>query len=401
MNWFYADGGKQQGPIDEAQLVALIQSGKITQETLVWREGMAEWLPLRLARATLPPPPPPPVVTAQVHVPASTPGENPPSTPQADTGGAPPSSEGDRATCAECGKSLPKTDTVQYGTVCVCTACKPAFLDRIMGKAVSSDPTAACASEQDILARDYKIDIGGAIERAWSLFTTNPGTMIGASLIVVGVIILVTILSFVARLAIPGFDFLVSITFAGPLIGGYLWFLLRLGRGENVRIGDVFGGFSKSGWQLFFAAGLQFFVNLLCFIPFFVVAGITGLSVLLRGGTPASMTFEAILGCVVGGLVSLACVSYLNTLWTHSLLLIIDKGYRFWPAMELSRKVVAKRWWMTFLFLFVAGIISSLGGCACGIGLLITIPLQFAMKVFFYDDNFRDLAPADSSSTKH
>ena len=51
MNWFYADGGKQQGPIDEAQLVALIQSGKITQETLVWREGMADWLPLRLARA--------------------------------------------------------------------------------------------------------------------------------------------------------------------------------------------------------------------------------------------------------------------------------------------------------------------------------------------------------------
>ena len=50
MNWYYAAGGQQQGPVDDAQLDALIQAGTVTQDTLIWREGMASWQPLRQAR---------------------------------------------------------------------------------------------------------------------------------------------------------------------------------------------------------------------------------------------------------------------------------------------------------------------------------------------------------------
>jgi hypothetical protein len=38
MNWFYAIGGQQQGPVDGGQLDALIASGQVKPDTLVWHE---------------------------------------------------------------------------------------------------------------------------------------------------------------------------------------------------------------------------------------------------------------------------------------------------------------------------------------------------------------------------
>jgi hypothetical protein len=50
MNWFYESAGQQQGPVTEQDLDRLLAEGRITPETLVWREGLADWQPLRLAR---------------------------------------------------------------------------------------------------------------------------------------------------------------------------------------------------------------------------------------------------------------------------------------------------------------------------------------------------------------
>ena len=50
MNWFYESGGSQQGPVSEVELDRLIAEGKITPDTLIWREGMAGWMPMRTAR---------------------------------------------------------------------------------------------------------------------------------------------------------------------------------------------------------------------------------------------------------------------------------------------------------------------------------------------------------------
>jgi hypothetical protein len=42
-SWFFAAQGQQQGPYPEAQLRGFIADGKVTAETLVWTEGMANW----------------------------------------------------------------------------------------------------------------------------------------------------------------------------------------------------------------------------------------------------------------------------------------------------------------------------------------------------------------------
>ncbi|MEM6383863.1 MAG: DUF805 domain-containing protein [Pseudomonadota bacterium] len=49
--WFYAVGSEQRGPIDQSELPALIDSGEIGANSLVWAEGMDNWTP---AQAVLP-----------------------------------------------------------------------------------------------------------------------------------------------------------------------------------------------------------------------------------------------------------------------------------------------------------------------------------------------------------
>ena len=53
--WYYANNGEQVGPLDEGGFVEAIASGVISNDTLVWREGMADWQPLKISRPQSPP----------------------------------------------------------------------------------------------------------------------------------------------------------------------------------------------------------------------------------------------------------------------------------------------------------------------------------------------------------
>lgn len=45
--WFCAVGGQQSGPMDEAQVRQLMADRRLGSEDLAWREGMAQWSPVR------------------------------------------------------------------------------------------------------------------------------------------------------------------------------------------------------------------------------------------------------------------------------------------------------------------------------------------------------------------
>ena len=103
MNWHYVEQGQQTGPVSEAQFAELVRAGKITTTTMVWREGMADWLPYGQAVA----------------------GEKSAGAGEPTPGLAP------EAVCAECGKSFPRDETIPHGNVRVCAACKPAFMQKL------------------------------------------------------------------------------------------------------------------------------------------------------------------------------------------------------------------------------------------------------------------------------
>lgn len=45
-DWYYTKMGIQQGPVPEDQLRRMIRRGEVGGMTLVWSEGMPDWLPL-------------------------------------------------------------------------------------------------------------------------------------------------------------------------------------------------------------------------------------------------------------------------------------------------------------------------------------------------------------------
>lgn len=109
MNWYYVQGGQQAGPVDDGQLEELRRSGKVQEDTLIWCEGMPNWQPLKEAKPAGLRLAGSPAATSAVATEAAT----------------------QEAVCAECGKIFDLQDTIAYGNVRVCAACKPIFLQKL------------------------------------------------------------------------------------------------------------------------------------------------------------------------------------------------------------------------------------------------------------------------------
>jgi uncharacterized RDD family membrane protein YckC len=114
MNWYYVENGQQAGPVDDAQLMELRRSGRIQADTLVWREGLANWIPYYEAKGEAKP-----AGASRIAAAAR---------PAAGT-----AAEGEpvEAVCAECGGIFSKDNMIRYGEVYVCANCKPVFMQKL------------------------------------------------------------------------------------------------------------------------------------------------------------------------------------------------------------------------------------------------------------------------------
>ncbi|HEY5811620.1 MAG TPA: DUF4339 domain-containing protein [Terrimicrobiaceae bacterium] len=52
MNWFYAKDGQQVGPLEFSEIERLRSEGQLTGDTLVWQQGMANWVKLSEVQKT-------------------------------------------------------------------------------------------------------------------------------------------------------------------------------------------------------------------------------------------------------------------------------------------------------------------------------------------------------------
>lgn len=109
MSWYYVEAGQQRGPVTEADLENLVRAGTIQGETLIWQEGMSDWLPYRTVKQG-----------AGV-------GRTPVALAVAPGGGG----GADEVVCSECGRIFSKNDVIRHGESYVCATCKPIFLQKI------------------------------------------------------------------------------------------------------------------------------------------------------------------------------------------------------------------------------------------------------------------------------
>ncbi len=100
MQWYYAEAGRQTGPVDDEAFQSLVGAGRIAPDTLVWSPGMANWQ----AYGTLHPG----VATAA---------------------GAPPLP--DTRICSQCGRAFSTDELAAFGSSLVCAYCKPIYAQRL------------------------------------------------------------------------------------------------------------------------------------------------------------------------------------------------------------------------------------------------------------------------------
>ena len=217
---------------------------------------------------------------------------------------------------------------------------------------------------------DYTIDTPACIGRGWRLFQANAGLFVGAT-------VLLLLISFGCSM-VPLLGALASLVISGPLYGGIYMLMLKRVRGQEAAISDLFEGFSKAFLPLMLG---QVVVGALTFLSAFLfIAAVAAMAILHR---PMFIPFGILLAVI--GIIPAV---YLATCWLFTLPLIIDRGMDFWPAMELSRKTVARHWGQVFILLLLSGLVSMAGILLCWVGLLATFPICIAALMYGYEDIF-------------
>lgn len=192
----------------------------------------------------------------------------------------------------------------------------------------------------EILARDYELDIFNCLGRGWDKVKSDFWPIVGVTALIL------------LLLSVSGAAY-VGIVLAGPLLGGLYWYYLKLIRGQPAELGDAFAGFT------------QFF-----FLHLFLASLVSSLLVAL-----------GLALCLLPGI-------YLGVAWKLALPLIMDKRLEFWPAMELSRKVISRHWWSFFGLLILSGLLNLAGVLACFVGVFVTVPVTLLALMYAYEDIF-------------
>ena len=141
-----------------------------------------------------------------------------------------------------------------------------------------------------------------------------------------------------------------------PLVQMVMMFGVVLGarkamRGEKVEFGDFFKVFDK-------------------FVPLLLCLLVTGLLVAV-----------GFLLCILPGI-------YLAVAWGMMIpmILIWDRDMEFWPAMELSRKIVSRSFWKFLWFVFVLGLFNLAGVLCCYVGVFFTLPVTLAAYAIMFEE---------------
>jgi serine/threonine protein kinase len=223
------------------------------------------------------------------------------------------------------------------------------------------------AMAEQILAKDYSLNIRSCLRRAWNLVKGEFWPFVGITAL------LLALLGFASSFGGASIShgegnhsMEVSSTLAmlvwGPLIGGLFLYFLKKIRREPATVETAFSGFSSQRFLHLFLAG--FVTSLLTWLGFVCL--------------------------ILPGI-------YLMIAWMFTLPLVMDKRLDFWSAMELSRKVVTKHWFKFLGLGIVMWLLLLAGVLALVVGVFVMSPLVLAALMYAYEDIFGGVTPAPTA----
>ncbi len=267
---------------------------------------------------------------------------------------------------------------------------------------------------------DYELDLSKCISAGMNLVKTNFGLLFGATLVLIGCKVAVSILlgQILAPLSakcmtVPsltvalGFLYnLLGNTLIGPVTAGVCVFCLRVIRGLNPGLGETFDGFRMRWSHLFLGAVLVDGISNLFMSPANIMISIKMAPFLHQmqdfqptGSNPEVMgkLFAGLLSaygsCMPVLLVCLVPVTYFWVCWQFTLPLILDRGLRVGEALKFGWKRVHLHWWHVFGLSVLAGLIGVSGLLACGVGIFFTLPIGLAILMHGYETIFPSKTP--------
>jgi uncharacterized membrane protein len=207
-----------------------------------------------------------------------------------------------------------------------------------------------------VLARDYVLNIGHCLTLGWALVWSDFWPIFGVNA-------LVYLLQSLADESGPSVHFdgssvngdstsALGLILCGPLLGALNIYSLRKMRRQPVSIETAFSGMTSCLLQLF-----------------------------LGGCVVEVLTTLGFLCLVLPGI-------YLLVAWGFTLPLIFDKRLDFWPAMELSRRVISRHWWHFFGSLIVSLLVIFCGFLALFVGIFVSLPITQIAWLYAYEDIF-------------
>ena len=231
-----------------------------------------------------------------------------------------------------------------------------------------------------VLQRGYTVDIGGFISRGWEIFQQNMGGFIGFLVVTFLINIVLAVIPFVGSIA--------SLIVGGPLQAGNYIVAFKIGKGQPVEFGDFFKGFQNAYFLHIFLATLVISILVgLCFAPAIIVIFLAAATADVSGDAGAGiLSVVGPLGILLF-LVGLVAAIFISVAYLFAIPLIVGKRMEFWPAMEASRKILAKQWFSVFSISnrFLVGFINLAGMLLCGIGILFTAPLSACAVAAAYE----------------
>jgi len=200
----------------------------------------------------------------------------------------------------------------------------------------------------DAAIRQIDLPVGECVRRGWDLAIKNLGPLLGYTIIVLAISIALGLIPILGAIA--------TIVISPALSAGYFIYTRKSLRGEATVFGDFFGGFDYLG-QLF-----------------------------LYGLVGGLLVAIGLVLCIIPGL-------YLAIGYMFASFLIVAKRMDFWAAMETSRKVVTANIGSVIVLILLQIAINILGLLACGVGLIISIPVSYCAGVVAYQMLFEEEVP--------
>lgn len=252
----------------------------------------------------------------------------------------------------------------------------------------SSAPTAPVftATAEDARARadqPFRFGVFDILGQGWDIIVSRFWLVVGG--------VVISALVNTAAGFIPILGTLATVLLTQVFYAGVYWLILRVARREAAEIGDIFAGFTREFGKL---VGLSL-VTFVCYCTLAMVAlgplvWMLIQSGVLKGTEPDPIQF---VGPVLAMPVLMIPLVYLAVSWVFAPILIIDRGLGVWEALELSRRVVAQRWFRMF-FLFLCFIPLAIAGLFCFIvGAFVSSALMYAAVIAAYRTAFPESLP--------